>query len=82
MLRLQKELADGAQLVRADLLAGDQLKPEYLALNPNGVVPTLDHDGNIVTDSSVIIEYLDETHPQPPFLPPDPVARARVRQPI
>ena len=42
---------------KLDLLAGDQLKPDYLALNPNGVVPTLDHDGHIVTDSSVIIEY-------------------------
>ena len=45
---------------KLDLLAGDQLKPDYLALNPNGVVPTLDHDGTIVIDSSVIIEYLDE----------------------
>ena len=45
--------------IKLDLLAGDQLKPEYLALNPNGVVPTLDHDGAIVIDSSVIIEYLD-----------------------
>ena len=45
---------------KLDLLAGDQLEPGYLALNPNGVVPTLDHDGEIITDSSVIIEYLDE----------------------
>ena len=37
--------------VKLDLLAGDQLKPHYLSLNPNGVVPTLDHDGSIVTDS-------------------------------
>src|SRR5712675_3161415 len=51
--------------VKLDLLAGDQLKPDYLALNPNGVVPTLDHDGNIVIDSSVIIEYLDEVAPAP-----------------
>ncbi len=46
--------------VKLDLQAGDQVKPDYLALNPNGVVPTLDHDGAIVIDSSVIIEYLDE----------------------
>jgi glutathione S-transferase len=52
--------------VKLDLLAGDQLKPEYLALNPNGVVPTLDHDGAIVIDSSVIIEYLDEIAPALP----------------
>src|SRR6185503_7762641 len=49
--------------IKLDLLAGDQLKPDYLALNPNGVVPTLDHDGAIVIDSSVIIEYLDEVVP-------------------
>ena len=65
---------------KLDLLAGDQLKPEYLELNPNGVVPTLDHDGNIVTDSSVIIEYLDEVIPQAAnFTPRDPVKRAAMR---
>ncbi|HUC51213.1 MAG TPA: glutathione S-transferase family protein [Xanthobacteraceae bacterium] len=66
--------------IKLDLLAGDQLKPDYLALNPNGVVPTLDHDGAIVTDSSVIIEYLDEIAPQPhEFTPHDPVLRAKMR---
>jgi glutathione S-transferase len=66
--------------VKLDLLAGDQLKPDYLALNPNGVVPTLDHDGSIVIDSSVIIEYLDEIAPGPVnFTPRDPVLRARMR---
>ena len=55
---------------KLDLLAGDQLKPDYLALNPNGVVPTLDHDGNIVIDSSVIIEYLDEIAPEPQSFSP------------
>src|SRR5260370_2249814 len=66
--------------IKLDLLAGDQLKPDYLALNPNGVVPTLDHDGAIVIDSSVIIEYLDEVVPTPEsFIPRDPVMRARMR---
>jgi glutathione S-transferase len=66
--------------VKLDLLAGDQLKPEYLALNPNGVVPTLDHDGAIITDSSVIIEYLDEIAPTPEnFTPDSPVERAKMR---
>src|SRR6476469_9087705 len=65
---------------KLDLLAGDQLKPDYLALNPNGVVPTLDHDGAVVIDSSVIIEYLDEVVPTPEsFTPRDPVTRARMR---
>src|SRR5580704_551236 len=66
--------------VKLDLLAGDQLKPDYLALNPNGVVPTLDHDGAIVTDSSVIIEYLDEIAPSPVgFTPLFPVKLAKMR---
>jgi glutathione S-transferase len=65
---------------KLDLLAGDQLKPEYLALNPNGVVPTLVDDGNVVIDSSVIIEYLDEVAPAPAsFTPRDPVKRAAMR---
>ena len=66
--------------IKLNLLAGDQLKPDYLALNPNGVVPTLDHDGAIEIDSSVIIEYLDEVVPTPEsFTPRDPVTRARMR---
>src|SRR5947209_3684957 len=66
--------------IKLDLLASDQLKPEYLKLNPNGVVPTLDHDGNIVIDSSVIIEYLDEIAPEPvSFTPATPFGRARMR---
>jgi len=66
--------------IKLDLLAGDQFKPDYLALNPNGVVPTLDHAGAIVIDSSVIIEYLDEIAPSPEnFTPPDPVVRAKMR---
>jgi len=66
--------------VKLDLLAGDQLKPDYLKLNPNGVVPTLDHDGKIVIDSAVIGEYLDEIAPQPEsFTPQTPLARAHMR---
>src|SRR5215510_6276673 len=65
--------------VKLDLLAGDQLKPDYLKLNPNGVVPTLDHDGAIVIDSSVIIEYLDEVAPEASFTPKDPARRAQMR---
>jgi glutathione S-transferase len=66
--------------VKLDLLAGDQLRPDYLKLNPNGVVPTLDHDGAIVIDSSVIIEYLDEVAPAAAtFTPRDPASRAHMR---
>jgi glutathione S-transferase len=65
--------------VKLNLLEGDQLKPDYLKLNPNGVVPTLDHDGAIVIDSTVITEYLDEVAPQASFTPESPVERARMR---
>ena len=65
--------------VKLNLLEGDQLKPAYLTLNPNGVVPTLDHDGAIVIDSTVIIEYLDEVAPETSFTPESPVERARMR---
>ena len=65
---------------KLDLLAGDQLAPDYLRLNPNGVVPTLVHDGEVVIDSSVIIEYLDEIAPEPErFTPMNPGERARMR---
>jgi len=65
--------------VKLNLLEGDQLNPDYLKLNPNGVVPTLDHDGAIVIDSTVITEYLDEVSPADSFTPDSPVERARMR---
>ncbi|ARP94779.1 maleylacetoacetate isomerase [Bordetella genomosp. 13] len=58
---------------------GQQLAPAYRKLNPNALVPTL-VDGDLSLGQSLaIIEYLDETHPQPPLLPSDPAGRARVR---
>ena len=65
--------------VKLNLLEGDQLKPDYLKLNPNGVVPTLDHNGAIVIDSNVITEYLDEVAPDHSFTPENPVERAHMR---
>ncbi len=65
---------------KLNLLEGDQLRPEYIAINPNGVVPSLVHDGVAIIDSSVIIEYLDECYPTPhPFRPRDLKALARMR---
>ncbi len=61
------------------LSAGDQYKPEYLAVNPQGLVPALIVDGTTIAQSLAIIEYLDEAHPEPPLLPRSPVDRARVR---
>jgi glutathione S-transferase len=66
--------------IRLDLGKGkDQLKPEYLKLNPNGVVPTLVDDGHVIIDSSVICEYLDEKYPAPKLTPDDVVQRAKMR---
>jgi maleylacetoacetate isomerase len=61
-------------------MQGEQLKPEYRAVNVQAVVPALVlDDGSTLFESMAIIEYLDETHPQPPLLPKDPKGRARVR---
>ena len=57
--------------VRIDLGKKEQLKPDYLAINPNGVVPTLLDDGVPIIESSVICEYLDEKYPENPLLPTD-----------
>jgi glutathione S-transferase len=66
--------------IKLDLGAGkDHLKPDYLKLNPNGVVPTLVDDGRPITDSSVICEYLDERYPDVRLTPDDLVERARMR---
>ena len=62
-----------------NLATKEHLEPEYLELNPNGVVPTLVHDGTVVLDSSVILEYLDEVFPTPPLTPSEPGERARMR---
>src|SRR5262245_43577134 len=65
---------------KLNLLEGDQLKPDYLKLNPYGVVPTLVDDGEVVIDSSVIIEYLDEAYSDGPALRPRGLtALARMR---
>lgn len=58
---------------------GEQHRPEYLAVNPQGLVPTLVDNGHVLTQSLAIIEYLEETHPEPPLLPKDALGRARVR---
>ena len=62
------------------LRKGEQCAPAYLDLNPQGLVPTLEAaGGEILTQSLAIIEWLDETHPEPPLLPNDPLRRAKVR---
>jgi maleylpyruvate isomerase len=61
------------------LRKGEQCAPAYLAINPQGLVPTLENQDAVLTQSLAIIEWLDETHPAPPLLPKDPLRRAKVR---
>ena len=60
------------------LRKGEQRDPAYLAINPQGLVPSLQDGDTIITQSLAIIEWLDETHPEPPLLPKDPLRRAKV----
>lgn len=67
------------QSMPIDLRNGEVMRPEYLVLNPRGVVPTLVHGSQVITESSVIIEYLEDLVPQPALRPEGALARARVR---
>ena len=58
---------------------GEQKQPEYTAINPQGLVPTLVDDGIVLTQSMAIMEYLDERYPEPPLLPAELIERARIR---
>jgi glutathione S-transferase len=65
---------------RVDLMNSENLSPEYLAINPNGVVPAFVHDGRPIIESTVMCEYVDEVWPDEPKLTPDdPVERAEMR---
>ncbi|WP_156255168.1 maleylacetoacetate isomerase [Sandarakinorhabdus oryzae] len=65
--------------VAVNLVAGEQRSAAHLALNAQGLVPVLEHDGAVLTQSLAIIEYLEERFPAPPLLPADAIGRARVR---
>jgi len=62
-----------------NLVTGEQREAPYRAVNPQGLVPALEVDGHVITQSLAIIEWLDETHPNPPLLPANPLDRATVR---
>jgi len=62
-----------------DLVKGGQKSPAYLALNPQGLVPALEIDGLVLTQSTAIIEYLEERQPQPALIGATPAERARIR---
>lgn len=62
-----------------DILTGEQFTPEFMKLNPKAVVPVLVHDGNVITESTVICEYLDQVFPENPVMPKDPIAFTKMR---
>jgi maleylpyruvate isomerase len=69
-----------ASQVSHHLLKGEHKSAGYVALNPQGLVPSLElDDGTILTQSLAIIEWLEETHPKPPLLPTDVLRRAKIR---
>jgi glutathione S-transferase len=74
----EKGLAYESRFLR--LFEQDHLAPEYLAINPDGQVPTLIHDGAVITETTIINEYLDDVFPDPPLRPAHPLGRARVRR--
>lgn len=65
--------------VYIDILAGEQFKPEFLAVNPKAVVPALKHDGHVIVESTLICEYLEDCFPQIPLLPASPFERVQAR---
>ena len=67
------------EAVPIDLRTGAQSAAGYKTVNPQGLGPAMEDDGLVVTQSLAIMEWLEETHPQPPLLPADPAGRAAVR---
>jgi glutathione S-transferase len=74
----EKGLAYTSHYLR--LPEGEHLTGEFLAINPDGQVPALVHDGAVITETSVINEYLDDAFPDPPLRPKSPLERARMRR--
>lgn len=62
-----------------NLRQGDQQRPEYLKINPKGLVPALEHDNDILVESNIIVDYLDEAFSEPSLMPETPLKRAKVR---
>lgn len=69
----------GYDSVTVQLPKGEQYSAEFGAVNPQNLVPVLEESGNLLYQSLAIIQYIDETHPEPPLQPRDALGRARVR---
>jgi glutathione S-transferase len=67
------------QPIEVNLFRNEQYLPEYLKINPKGVVPAMIHDGRPVIESTLICEYLDDVYPDPLLIPKDPYLRAQMR---
>ncbi|MEP6869308.1 MAG: maleylacetoacetate isomerase [Novosphingobium sp.] len=67
-----------ARRVNVNLTEGEQSTPDYLAINPQGLIPALAVDGQVISQSLAIIDWLDSQFPQPRLIPAEPLARARV----
>jgi maleylpyruvate isomerase len=65
--------------VPIDLRTGAQSADDYKSVNPQGLVPAIADNGQVIIQSTAIMEWLEETHPQPPLMPSDPTGRAAVR---
>lgn len=75
----EKSLDWTSRILDTSVTVREHLRPEYLKLNPRGLVPTLVHDGQAIAESQVILEYLEDAFPAYPLRPAHPVERARMR---
>jgi glutathione S-transferase len=75
----EKGLAWESRIIDPGLDKRQQHDPEYLKLNPRGLVPTLIHNGRVIRESQVILEYLEDVYPDPPLRPSDAYARVKMR---
>ena len=76
-LKFKKQEFD---VISTDLLSGDQFSPDFKTINPQAMVPSLIlEDGEVLSQSMALLEYLEEVYPDPPLMPQDALARVRVR---
>lgn len=79
VLMTLNEKALSFEIKKINLFNNEQYSPAYLELNPKGVVPTLENGGDVIIESTLICEYLDDTFPDPLLVPRDPYMRSQMR---
>jgi glutathione S-transferase len=80
ILLAEKGLDWTSHIINTSAAKREHLTEEYLKVNPRGLVPTLVHDGEIVMESQIILEYIEDVFPEPSYRPENPILRARMRQ--